>query len=153
MASRDYSFTNRRPPGPSYQDTSRSAHLARIQLESREELRSLEQLRDLGILNQDSDNRGPLNESFCSQDSLNHDTSNGDSCKDGRSRHDPPSSFKPYEQGSHGADHLEDSYIIDESSGIIPSIENPISELTQMPYNNAAIPPPEEITGQASLPR
>lgn len=204
MASRDYNLADRRPSRPGSQDTSRSAHIARIYLESRDNLHFLEQLRDLGILqprprprqrftvtyrtptaadipqdppseedllsglsashsredslNQGSDNRGPLNKSSCSQDSpshdsLNHDTSSDDSSSDDPSRHDPPSTFKPYEQGSRGADPPEESYIKGESSDIISSIENPISELSQMPYNNAAIPPPEEITGQASLPR
>ena len=104
-------------------------------------------------LNQASDNRGPLNNSSCNQDSPSHDSLNHDTSSDDPSRHDLPSSFKPYEQGSRGADPREESYIIEEFSDIIPSIENPTSELSQMPYNNAAIPPPEEITGQASLPR
>ena len=202
MASRDYNFADRRPPRPGSQDTSRSALIARIYLESRDNLHFLEQLRDLGILqprprqrftvtyrtptaadipqdppseedllsglshsqsredslNQGSDNPSPLNKSSPrtqvspSHDSLNHDTSSDWSSNE-PSRHGPPSSFKPYEQGSRGADPPEDSYIKKESLDIIPTIDSPTSQLSQMPYNNAAIPPPEEITGQASLPR
>ena len=202
MASRDYSFADHRPPRPSSRDTSRSAYLARIHAESRDNLHFLEQLRDLGILrprprpsftvtyrtptaadipidppseedllsglsdsksredslNQGSDDRGPLNKSSRNQDSpshdsLNHETSSDSSSSDDSSRDDPPSSVKRYEQVSRGAEPPEETYIKEESPSIIPSIENPTSELSQMPYNNAAIPPPEEITGQASLPR
>ena len=34
-----------------------------------------------------------------------------------------------------------------------PSKAKPVLSITSMPYNNTAIPPPEEITGSASLPR
>lgn len=196
MASKDYNFTDRRPPRRGSQDTSRSAHIARIYLESRDNIHFLERLPDLGILrprprqrpavtyrtptaadipqdapseedllsglsesrgsknslDQGSDNRGFLNKSLPNQGSPSHDTSS-DSSSDDPPRQDPLSSFKPHEQASRGADPPEESYIKERSPDIIPSIENPTSEFSQMPYNNAAIPPPEEITGQASLPR
>ena len=196
MASRDYNSADRRPHHASSQDTSRSARVARIYLESRDNLHFLEQLRDLGILrppprqsftvtyttptaadipedapsedllselsdskspedslSQGSDNRDTLHKPPRNQETPSHNTSSDSSSSDDRSRHDPPSSSRPYEQGSRGADPPDERHIKEEASDRIPSTESPISEFSQMPYNNAAIPPPEEITGQASLPR